>query len=182
MPYSAPPMEELERALRDYALPPGAIPLLVMRLAIQANNFEVKPITLQLIQNIQFMKFPNKDANTHIYNFLEVCNTVKYNGVSDDAICLRLFPFSLKDKGKHCLNLEPPDTITTLDNLVHKFFSKLFNPTKAARMIIEIHKFPQFEGETFYEAWDRYKDLLRKCTYHGLEKWMQDASFLQWFD
>ena len=44
-------------------------------------------------------------------------------------------------------------------------------------MRIKIHNFAQFEGETFYEAWDRYKDLLRKCPYHGLEKWMQVPNF-----
>ena len=40
-------------------------------------------------------------------------------------------------------------------------------------MRIEIHNFAQYEGEIFYEAGDRYKDLLRKCPCHGLEKWMQ---------
>ena len=98
---------------------------------------------------------------------------VKYNGVSDDSIRLRLFLFSLKDNAKHWLNLEPPDSINTWDSLVHKFLSKLFPPAKTAKMRIEIHNFAQFEGKTFYEAWDRYKDLLRKCPHHGLEKWMQ---------
>ena len=74
---------------------------------------------------------------------------VKYNGVSDDAICLRLFPFSLKDKAKHWLNSEPLDSVTTWDDLVHKFLSKFFPPTKMARMRIDIHNFSQFEGETF---------------------------------
>ena len=44
-------------------------------------------------------------------------------------------------------------------------------------MRIEIHNFSQNEGLTFYEAWDRYKDLLRKCTHHGLKKWMQVHHF-----
>ena len=96
LPQSAPPMEDLEKALRDYALPPTSIPPMIRRLAIQAKNFEFKPITLQLIQNIQFMGLLNEDFNTHISNFLEVCHTVTYNGVSDDAIHLKLFPFSLK--------------------------------------------------------------------------------------
>ena len=51
------------------------------------------------------MGLPHEDLNTHISNLLEVCDTVKYNRVSDDAIRLWLFPFSLKDKAKHWLNL-----------------------------------------------------------------------------
>ena len=44
-------------------------------------------------------------------------------------------------------------------------------------MRIEIHNFAQFKGVTFYEPWDRYKDLLRKCPHHGLTKWMQVHHF-----
>ena len=98
---SATPIVQSPRALRDYALPPMGVSLVIRRPIIQANTFELKPITLQLIQNIQFMGLPQEDPNTHISNFLEVCDIVKYNGVSEDVIRLRLFPFSLKDKAKH---------------------------------------------------------------------------------
>ena len=59
------------------------------------------------------MRLPNEDPNTHISSFLDVlCDTVKYNEVSNDAIHLRLFPFSLKDKAKHWLSSESVDSIT----------------------------------------------------------------------
>ncbi|KAJ8617556.1 hypothetical protein MRB53_013742 [Persea americana] len=31
--------------------------------------------------------------------------------------------------------------------------------------------------ESLYEAWERYKDLLRKCPHHGLPVWMQVQTF-----
>ena len=139
-------MEDLEKALRDYALPPAGIPPLIRRPAIEENNFELKSITFQLLQNIQFMGLPNEDPNTLISNFLEVCDTVKYNRVSDDAICLRLFPFSLKDKVKHWLNLEPPNAITSWDTFIRKFLSNIFPPEKTTKMRIEILNFAQNEG------------------------------------
>ncbi|KAK5802490.1 hypothetical protein PVK06_030084 [Gossypium arboreum] len=31
--------------------------------------------------------------------------------------------------------------------------------------------------ETFYDAWERYKDLLRRCPHHGLPLWLQVQTF-----
>ena len=31
--------------------------------------------------------------------------------------------------------------------------------------------------EKLYDAWERYKDLLRRCPHHGLPKWMQMKNF-----
>ncbi|GAV80946.1 hypothetical protein CFOL_v3_24405 [Cephalotus follicularis] len=86
------------RALRDYVVPSinGATSS-ILRTPIQANNFEIKPSIIQMIQqSVQLGGLPNDDLNIHITNFLEICDTFKPNGVSDDAIKLRLFPFSLK--------------------------------------------------------------------------------------
>ena len=102
---------------------------------------------------------------------------MKYNEVSDDAIWLRLFPFSLKDKAKHWLILEPPDSITSWDDLSNKFLSRFFPPAKAAKLRIDISSFYQYEGESFYEAWERFKDLLRKFPHHSFTKWMQVHHF-----
>src|SRR2546430_8905555 len=55
-----------------------------------------------MIQNhVQFYGLPNEDPNQHIANFLEYCDTVKMNGVSNDAIRLRLFSFSLRIRRRH---------------------------------------------------------------------------------
>ncbi|BBG93385.1 Leucine-rich repeat family protein [Prunus dulcis] len=45
---------------------------------------------------------------SHISNFLEICDKFKINGASSDAIRLRLFPFSLKEKAKLWLTSQPP--------------------------------------------------------------------------
>ena len=78
-------MDTLLRPIRDYALPPSVTPHVIRRPQIQANNFELKPITLQLLQAIPFHGLAHEDPNAHILNFLEVYDTVKYNGVSDES-------------------------------------------------------------------------------------------------
>ena len=145
-------MGNVLRPIRDYARPPSTTQPVIRRPAIQANNFELKSITLQLLQGVQFIGLPHEDPNAHILNFLEVCDTVKYNGVSDDAIHLRLFPFSLKDNTKQWLTTEPPDSITSWDELVNKFLTRFFPPAKAGKLRIDINNFCQLDGESFYEA------------------------------
>ena len=90
------------KALRDYAT------LTVMdtisgikRPSIPVNNFEIKSVIIQMIQANQFGGSQAEDPNAHIANFLEIYDTFKHNGVTDDATRLRLFPFSVRDKVKN---------------------------------------------------------------------------------
>ena len=71
--------------------------------------------------------------------------------------------FYLKDKADYWLTTEPPDSIKSWDELVNKFLTWIFPSAKAAKLRIDINNFFQLEEETFYEAWERYKYLLRKC-------------------
>lgn len=165
------------KALKDYSIPQVGVSS-IQRPPIQANNFEIKPAIIQMIKNmVQFGGLDSDDPNLHIANFLEICDTFKHNGVSDDAIRLRLFPFSLNSKAKAWLTSLPPGTITTWDELVRSFLSKYFPPAKSARMRNDITNFMQQDHESLYEAWERYKDLLRKCSHHGLPLWMQVQTF-----
>ena len=118
--------ENLNKSLRDYAVPQvDVIQTSIVRPAIRANNFELKPAIIQMVQtSVQFGGFLLDDPNDHIVNFLEICDTFKFNGVSIDAIRLRLFPFSLQDKAKNWLNSLPSGSITAWDDLAQKFLSK----------------------------------------------------------
>lgn len=58
----------------------------IMRPLIQTNNFEIKPALLQVIQHNQFESAILEDPNTHMENFLVICDTLKINGVSKDTI------------------------------------------------------------------------------------------------
>ena len=83
----------------------------------------------------------------HVTNFIEVCDTIKYNDVTEEALRLRLFLLSLGDRAKHWLKSQPPDSITSWKDLVQKFLTKFFPPAKIAQLVQKINTFRQMEGE-----------------------------------
>ena len=95
--------------------------------------------------------------------FLEICDTLKYNGVSNDALRLRLFPFTLKDKVRAWLKSQPPGSFTNWDDLARAFLAKYFPPSKTAKVVKELTSFQQFENESLSEAWERFTELQRSC-------------------
>lgn len=65
---------------------------------IGANNFELKPSLIGMVQHNQFSGLPTDNLNLHISIFVDNFGTVKDNNVDQNVICLRLFPFSLRDR------------------------------------------------------------------------------------
>ena len=56
------------------------------------------------------------------------------------------------------------------EELVEAYLSIFFLPTLTSEMRGEIIAFKQKEDESLYNAWERYKQVLRKCPMHGIEK------------
>ncbi|XP_022893877.1 uncharacterized protein LOC111408340 [Olea europaea var. sylvestris] len=106
----------------------------IARPAIASNKFELKPGLVHMVQQNQFGGAPTKDPNAHLGSFLEICDTVKMNRVTENAIQLRLFSFCLRDKAKACFQSLPYGSITTFEGLAQKFFTKFFPPSKAAQL------------------------------------------------
>ena len=171
-------MAEVHRTLMDYAIPTVQECNYGITRPHVAVNFEIKPTIIQIIQqSVQFGGNSYEDPILHIASFLEICDTFKVNGMTDDAIRLRLFSFSLRDKAKGWLMSHPVGTITTWDGLAQKFLAKYFPPKKMVKMRNDIISFMQGNEESLYEAWERYTELLRKCPHHGLPFWIQVQTF-----
>ncbi|XP_021760191.1 uncharacterized protein LOC110725020 [Chenopodium quinoa] len=102
---------------------------------------------------------------------------MKMNGVTDDAIKLRLFPFSIRDRAKEWLRDEGTGSFDTWDKLVKAFLVKFLGQEKTARLRNELSTFKQSDDESLYEAWRRFKRLQRQCPHHGIPEWLLIQTF-----
>nr|GFB40500.1 reverse transcriptase domain-containing protein [Tanacetum cinerariifolium] len=127
---------------------------------ITADNFELKHGLLTLVQKKQFFGQDKEDPYAHVRYFNKITSTLKFPNVPNTSIKLMLFPFSLEGAAQIWLEKEPPRSIFTWDNLVLKFINQFFPPLKTTNLCNEITNFQQRFGESFSEAWDRFKDLL----------------------
>ncbi|GKC09689.1 reverse transcriptase domain-containing protein, partial [Tanacetum coccineum] len=90
---------------------------------------------------------------------------------------LILFPFSLEGAAQTWLEKEPPNFITIWNDLVSKFVNQFFPPSITTNLRNDITNFQQKYGETFSEAWEQFKDLLKKCPHHGFSPLHQIDTF-----
>ncbi|GJT79836.1 reverse transcriptase domain-containing protein [Tanacetum coccineum] len=73
------------------------------------------------------------------------------------------------------LDKEPPNSITSWDDLVLKFLNRFYLHSKTRAVRREITDFQQVFGETFTEAWERFNDLLRESSGNLMTKNTQEA-------
>nr|GEV54401.1 reverse transcriptase domain-containing protein [Tanacetum cinerariifolium] len=119
---------------------------------IQDMDFGLRHHMIQQVQNsYQFHGLPGDDANRHIDKFLEVTQHMKQNGVSNDALRLSLFPYSLMHYATVWYDHLPRNSIQSFDDMMRKFLSNHFPHSMA--WLVFIHR--------LYEK--RYSDLLLFC-------------------
>ncbi|GJT46109.1 reverse transcriptase domain-containing protein [Tanacetum coccineum] len=158
-----------EDDMAEQAQPHGPIPdLRSMKELLQAPTD---------VTTIAFHGFENDDPHSHIRRFTKITQRVQLNNVPSDVVKLLLFPFSLEGAAQTWLEKEPPNSITTWNDLVSKFVNRFFPPSKTTNLRNEITRFQQRFSETFSEAWDRFKDLLNKCPHHGFSSLHQIDTF-----
>ena len=141
----------------------------VIQPAIDANNFELKPALITMVQQNQLTCHPTEDPNKHMGRFLRMANTVKLNGVRPKVIKLHLFPFSLRDIAATWYKSLPYDSVNTWEELVEAYLGRFFPPSLTIERRREIIVFKQGEDESLYTAWERYKRLLKRCPMHGID-------------
>ncbi|KAK8676002.1 hypothetical protein V6N13_034057 [Hibiscus sabdariffa] len=153
------------RTVRDYL----AEDLEVLNPAVtmpefEAEHFELKPVMFNMLNTLgQFGGSPTENARQHLKSFLEICNSFKIHGVSNDVLKLKLYPYSLRDNAKAWLNNLQSASLQSWTQLCRSFLAKFSYTNITDHLRNHIISFRKEDDEAMDEAWERYRDLFRRC-------------------
>ena len=99
-----------------------------------------------------------------------MANIIKLNGVRSYVIKLQLFPFSLRDITTSWFESLPYGSVNIWEELIEAHLSIIFPPALTSEMRGEIISFKQKDDESLFNAWERYKQLLRRFPMHDIEQ------------
>ena len=116
----------------------------------------------------KFHGFLGEDPNKHLKEFHVVCSSMKPQGISEDKVKLRAFPFSLSDSAKEWLYYLPSGTINNWVSMKRCFLEKYFPASKATTIRKKISGISQDAEESLYKYWERFKRLCASCPHHQI--------------
>ncbi|GJV10463.1 MAK10-like protein [Tanacetum coccineum] len=71
----------------------------------------------------------------------------------------------------------PAGSISIWEDLTTHFLAQFFPPGRTTKLRNDILMFEQHHGESLFEAWTHFKDLLQKVPHHGIDLWLQIQIF-----
>jgi hypothetical protein len=87
------------KCINDFLAPSSSNVKTGPEMNVGDGSFKLKPALINMVQQSPFCGKASDDANAHLQYFLENCSTFTIQGVTEDAVCIHLFP-SLLGKAK----------------------------------------------------------------------------------
>nr|GEZ84092.1 reverse transcriptase domain-containing protein [Tanacetum cinerariifolium] len=94
--------------------------------------------------------------------------SIKVNGVTNDALRLYLFPHSLTYHATAWFDRWSMNSINTFEQIAKIFLRKYFPPSMVTKLRNEITNFCQRPDESLFETWERYKLSIDRCPNHNM--------------
>nr|GFA43368.1 reverse transcriptase domain-containing protein [Tanacetum cinerariifolium] len=111
---------------------------------------------------------PIAPVNIQATDFGMKNHMIQQNGVTDDALLLYLFPYSLTHHATAWFDRLPKNSIHTFQEMASKFLSKYFPPSMVTKLRNDINNFCQLLDESLFKAWERYKLSIDRCPNHNM--------------
>ncbi|RDY03924.1 hypothetical protein CR513_12427, partial [Mucuna pruriens] len=162
-------MENHDRTLKELATPDVVYqPWCIQYPQLEpAQTYELKSGLIHLL--LKFHGLPGEDPYKHLKEFHVVCSTMRPQGILEDYIKMKAFPFSLDGAAKDWLYLQPA-LFNTWGDMKRTFLEKFFPASKTATIRKEICGIRQHTGETLHEYWECFNKLCATCPHHQISE------------
>jgi hypothetical protein len=108
---------------------------------------------------VQHSPFPGKeDLNLHLQAFIQLCQTFNMDGVTQDQMRARLFPFSLLGKALQWFYSQPVGTVQNWDTLMRDFMKEYYSPGKTQSLCNKIATFAQYPTKPISETFEHFNE------------------------
>ena len=138
-----------ERSIKDMTSPDLNQQPLCIEYPDLEVDFELKSGLIHLLPT--FRGLAGEDPHKHLKEFHVVCSGMRPQGISEEQVKLRAFPFSLANQVKDWLYFLPSGSITRWNDLKKQFLEKYFPASRATTIRKEISGIRQFAGESLFE-------------------------------
>ncbi|RDX84521.1 putative mitochondrial protein, partial [Mucuna pruriens] len=162
-------MENHDRTLKELATPDVVYqPWCIQYPQLEpAQTYELKSGLIHLLP--KFHGLAGEDPHKHLKEFHVVCSTMRPQGIPEDYIKMKAFPFSLDGAAKDWLYLQPA-LFNTWGDMKRTFLEKIFPASRTATIRKEICGIRQHTGETLHEYWERFNKLCATCPHHQISE------------
>jgi hypothetical protein len=124
---------------------PDIVGLPILNLAEIRRPLEIKTSTIRMVQHSPFTG--KEDPNLPLQAFIQLCQTINMDGVTQDPMRARLFPLSLLEKALQWFHSQPAETVQNCNALMRAFMKKYYSPGKTRSLCNKIVTFSQYPTE-----------------------------------
>jgi len=103
---------------------------------IMTSSFEISPEYIEFLQKQPFSGEGEDNPYTHLREFYQVCDLHRIEGIFDETLKWKLFPFSLTGKARHWYKLNIGSALGNWKELYNSFLSKYFLISKVVDLRI----------------------------------------------
>ena len=118
--------------MKEYARPIINIVVSCIQLGDAARNYELKNVHFTILPS--FYDIPNEDPLIFIWDFYAIVQTFPLQGLSEDQLRMRCFPYTLKNRAKAWLMTLPPSSLIIWEAVYDKFISKFYSHQKTIEL------------------------------------------------
>ncbi|WZZ08291.1 hypothetical protein YC2023_094212 [Brassica napus] len=137
---------------------------------IQKQNFELKPQYYTLVSQIPYSGLPHEHPMDHLERFEDLIAAIRMEGVPEDYLLCKLFRYTLNGEAMHWLRQQPTGSLTSWADIKNAFLRNFFDEARAEELWNKISTFSQEAGESFKDAWIRFRFFQRDCPHHGFNE------------